>query len=82
MSLLNLFWQCRTDLKAHVIMPLCIEVSKQSRGNPGRKVWSKRDMWLKSPPTLQTPINISPAKQLLHPPLQTPTPPQRFNENP
>lgn len=33
MSLLNLFWQCRTDLKAHVIIPLCIEISKQSRAS-------------------------------------------------
>lgn len=44
MSLLNLFWQCRTDLKAHVIIPLGIDISKQSRGSPGRKTWSKRDV--------------------------------------
>lgn len=59
MSLLNLFWQCRTDLKAHVIIPLGIDISNQSRGSPGRKAWSKRDMWLKSPATLQTPAIAS-----------------------
>jgi len=29
MSLLNLFWQCSTDLKAPVIIPLCITLCVQ-----------------------------------------------------
>ena len=43
MSLLNLFWQCRTDLKAHVIIPLCTEISKQGRAStaPGEKPGAK-----------------------------------------
>lgn len=33
MSLLNLFWQCRTDLKACGIIPLCIDIAEQGRAS-------------------------------------------------
>lgn len=38
-SLLNLFWQCRTDLKARVIIPLYTEILKQGRASvaPGER---------------------------------------------
>lgn len=39
-SLLNLFWQRRTDLKAPDIIPLCTEISKQGRAStaPGERL--------------------------------------------
>lgn len=78
-SLLNLFRQHRTDLKAPVIIPLCIEISKQGRAStaPGERLGAEETHVAKIACHAGNPSehNSYCDNRNLHPPLQTATPP-------
>lgn len=83
MSLLNLFWQRRTDLKAPVIIPLCIEISKQGRAStaPGERLGAEETHVAKTACHAGDPSehNSYCDNRNLNPPLQTPTPSATFS---